>query len=206
MVKVLENTELFESGAATAGTAAKRAKSNLQGDTQHPEVSGVIDKARSSLRDNAQFTTFALPLRFGRIMVSRYESGMAYGSHFDAAFIDGVRTDLSFTLFLSDPASYRGGELAIYSPAGSQEVKLPAGCVVVYPSDTLHAVKPVEEGTRLAVVGWLQSRIKSAEQRQLLYELTQATTQADAATDIDSHAITQLRHVRNNLLRMWSSN
>lgn len=206
MVKVLENAELYGSGAATVGAAAKRAKSNLQGDTQHPEVRGVIDKARSGLREHPQFETFALPLKFGRVMLNRYEPGMAYGSHFDAAFIDGVRTDLSFTLFLSDPGSYRGGELAIYSPAGSQEVKLPAGCAVVYPSDSLHAVKPVEEGTRLAVVGWVQSRIQSAEQRQLLFELTQATTQADAATDIDSHAITRLRHVRNNLLRMWSTN
>ena len=201
----MDNTELFESGAATAGANAKRAKSNLQGSRQHPEVSGVIDKARSSLQEHALFAAFALPLKFSRLMVSCYEPGMAYGSHFDAAFIDGVRTDLSFTIFLSAPETYRGGELAIYSSAGSQQVKLPAGCAVVYPSDTLHEVKPVEEGTRLAVVGWVQSRIKNSEQRQLLFELTQATTAAAAAANVNSHAITQLRHVGNNLLRMWSS-
>ncbi len=203
LVSLLEDPELFESGSLTAGRSAKQIKSNLQGSKRHPEISGVVDKVREALAQNAEFKRIAIPARIGRVMVSRYEPGMSYGTHFDDAFIDGVRTDLSFTVFLSDPESYIGGALELTTPTGSQAIKLPAGCAVVYPSDQLHAVQPVTEGVRLAVVGWVQSRVRSAEQRQLLYELASAT-ETLAATNEDEPAITQLRFVRNNLIRMWS--
>lgn len=202
LVSLLENPELFESGAATAGRAAKKIKSNLQGTARHPEISRVVDKVRDELTSNPVFKRIAIPARIGRVMVSRYEPGMAYGTHFDDAFIDGVRTDISFTVFLSDPESYTGGELELSSPTGTQAIKLPAGCAIVYPSVHLHAVRPVTAGVRLAVVGWVQSRVRSPEERELLYELATAT-EAVAAAGADDSDLTRLRYVRNNLMRMW---
>lgn len=203
MVELLGAADLFESGARTAGRTAKQAKSNLQGDPSHPEIAGVIEKVRTDLSQQALFKQIALPRRFARVMVSRYEPGMTYGAHFDDAFIDGVRTDLSFTVFLTQPDSYVGGELQLITPTGEQAIKLPAGCAIVYPSDQLHAVLPVTEGVRLAVVGWVQSRVPSAQHRQLLFELHQ-TTESLAAQDASPESILQLRHVHNNLLRLWA--
>ncbi len=207
-VKVLGDDSLYEAGKRTAGRAARQRKHNLQAIADKPEVTRIVASVREALGQHTLFQRFAVPARIGRVMVSRYEPGMTYGAHFDDAFIDGVRTDLSFTLFLSEPDSYRGGELELYTPMGSQALKLPPGCALVYPSDQLHAVRPVEDGMRLAVVGWVQSRVRAAAQRQLLFELTQATGEVQGAAEggtgeLDT-ALTQLRLVRNNLLRLWA--
>ncbi len=203
-MKVLDNAELFESGSRTAGRAAKSIKHNLQALNDTPEVARMLKQVREDLSKHGTFKSFAVPAKLGRVMISRYEPGMTYGTHFDDAFIEGVRTDLSFTLFLSEPDSYEGGELELTTPSGSQAIKLPAGCAIVYPSDHLHAVLPVSSGVRLTVVGWVQSRIKSSEQRQLLYELGDVTRQIEASSNTTSDALTRLKFVRNNLLRMWS--
>ncbi|MEM9621680.1 MAG: Fe2+-dependent dioxygenase, partial [Pseudomonadota bacterium] len=193
--------ELYESGAATAGQTAKLRKQNLQALHSKPEVAGVLRQARDDLSKHNLFRQFAIPAKLGRMIVSRYEPGMAYGTHFDDAFIDGIRTDLSVTLFLSDPDSYVGGELELTTASGTQAIKLPSGCAIVYPSDHLHAVLPVTDGMRLAVVGWVQSRIKSGEQRQLLFDLAGAIQDLDPSS---GDALTRLKLVRNNLLRMWA--
>ena len=203
-MKVLDNAELFESGSRTAGRAAKSKKHNLQALNDTPEVARMLKQVREDLSKHSTFKTFAVPAKLGRVMISRYEPGMNYGTHFDDAFIEGVRTDLSFTLFLSEPDTYEGGELELTTPSGSQAIKLPAGCAIVYPSDHLHAVLPVSSGVRLTVVGWVQSRIKSVEQRQLLYELGDVTREIEASSNTTSDALTRLKFVRNNLLRMWS--
>ena len=127
---------------------------------------------------------------------------MEYGTHFDDAFIAGVRTDISFTLCLSEMDEYDGGELELVTSTGSQAIKLPPGCAVVYPSDHLHGVRPVTKGTRLAVVGWVQSRIRSAAERQMLFELSEATSQIEG--DSAQEGLLRLKYVRNNLLRMWA--
>ena len=204
-VKVLEDDKLFADGERTAGPEARQRKSNLQGLSDTPEVQRIVSEVRESLAKQTLFQRFALPARIGRVLVSRYEPGMTYGAHYDDAFIGGVRTDLSFTVFLSDPESYGGGELELYTPMGSQALKLPAGCAIVYPSNQLHAVLPVTEGVRLAVVGWVQSRVSSAEDRQTLFELAQAAEglgSEDAALRADG--MTRLKMVRNNLLRSWA--
>ena len=201
-VKVLNDAELFESGSRTAGRLAKSQKQNLQALNANPEVQRVLSQVRDDLAKHTVFKQFAVLAKWGRVMVSRYEPGMHYGTHFDDAFIDGVRTDLSFTLFLSQPDSYVGGELQLVTTSGTQAIKLPAGCAIVYPSDHLHAVLPVTEGVRLSVVGWVQSRIKSSEQRQLLFELNDAIDGLGAT--VDEAAKTLLKFARNNLLRMWA--
>ncbi len=203
-VKVLNDAELFESGARTAGRTAKSRKQNLQALNAKPEVARVLQQVREDLAKHSVFNSFAVPAKLGRLMVSRYEPGMHYGTHFDDAFIDGIRTDLSVTLFLSEPDSYAGGELELTTPSGSQAIKLPPGCAIVYPSDHLHAVLPVTQGVRLAVVGWVQSRIRSAEQRQLLFDLANATQALTGEDANNSDALTRLKFVRNNLLRMWA--
>ena len=203
-VKALDDVELFESGTRTAGSTAKSQKQNLQALNARPEVAGMLKQIREDLTRHSVFNSFALPARLGRLTISRYETGMQYGTHFDDAFIDGVRTDLSVTLFLSDPDTYSGGELELTTPSGSQAIKLPSGCAIVYPSDHLHAVLPVTDGVRLAAVGWVQSRIRSSSDRQLLFELHEATQQLEAGGVQNAEALLKLKYVRNNLIRKWS--
>ena len=206
-VKVLGNEALFEGGERTAGRAAKKRKRNLQATSDGPEVRRIVSEAREALNRHSLFQRFAVPERLGRFLVSRYEPGMSYGTHFDEAFIDGLRTDLSCTLFLSDADSYAGGELELQSPMGSQAIKLPAGCALVCPSDQLHAIRPVASGVRLAIVGWVQSRVRGSERRQLLFELAEATNlvqDASGAHESLGTALRQLKLVRNNLLRLWA--
>ena len=201
--ELLKKKDLFESGEVTAGKRARRMKSNLQGRTSAAEISGVTEKIRSVLNKNKLFNNIAIPAKIGRILISRYEAGMKYDVHYDEPFIDRLRTDLSFTVFLTDPDTYVGGELEIDSPSGAQAIKLPAGCAVIYPSVRLHAVLPITDGTRLTAVGWVQSRIRSSEQRQLLFELADTTTRLETS-GAQTSEITSLKHLRNNLLRMWS--
>ena len=201
--ELLKKKDLFESGEVTAGTRARRMKSNLHGRTSAAEISGVTEKIRSVLNKNKLFNNIAIPAKIGRILISRYEAGMKYDVHYDEPFIDRLRTDLSFTVFLTDPDTYVGGELEIDSPSGAQAIKLPAGCAVIYPSDRLHAVLPITDGTRLTAVAWVQSRIRSSEQRQLLFELADTTTRLETS-GAQTSEITSLKHLRNNLLRMWS--
>lgn len=205
-VKILDEPALYESGARTAGSAARGSKANLQAVESNPEVKRVLSQVREDLSKHAQFKTWAIPAKIGRVMVSRYEPGMHYGTHFDDAFIAGTRTDLSFTLFLSDMESYTGGELELVNSTGSQAIKLPAGCAIVYPSDQLHGVRPVTDGVRLAVVGWVQSRIRSSTQRQLLSDLATATRDIENGDDKNDKddAVLRLKYIRNNLLRMWA--
>ena len=200
---LLKKEELFESGKTTAGSRARRTKSNLQGRPDTPEISGVIKKVREALENNALFRAISVPGDIGRVLINRYEPDMKYGSHYDEPFIDGLRTDLSFTLFLSDPSSYAGGELEIDGASGKQAIKLPAGCAVIYPSNSLHGVLPVKKGTRLAAVGWIQSRIRSGEQRTLLFELTNIIKRLEELKTRELE-ITELKNLRNNLLRMWA--
>lgn len=181
---------------------AREVKDNLQAVNSRPEVAAIIDKLRCDLNNADAFRRIALPARFGRIMLNRYEPGMNYGTHFDEAFIDGVRTDISFTLFLNDPDDYTGGELEIVTATGAQAIKLPAGCAIVYPGDRLHRVRPVSKGHRDACVGWVQSRVRSPDQREILFDLAKAIDSVSADTNDD--ALLALRHVRNRLLKRWS--
>ncbi len=193
--------EAFEDGRKTAGWHAKDVKNNEQ--AKGDAAAAVIKMAGDILLQHPVFKAAANPKSFVKLMVSRYRPGMAYGTHVDDALMGGIRTDLSFTLFLAEPDTYEGGALVIEGNDGDTEVKLPAGSLVLYPTTTLHRVEPVTKGERLAVVGWVRSYIRSHEDREILFDLENAIAalrQAGAGrTTMD-----RLLKVRANLLRKWA--
>src|SRR5690606_38146549 len=146
---------------------------------------------------------FAQPKTITRIIVNRYGPGMEYGAHVDDALQGGRRADLSFTLFLSDPADYDGGELILEDPDGQIEVKLGAGDAVLYSTGSLHRVAPVTRGTRLAVAGWVRSLVRRADQRDILFDLDLAARALFEASG-KTPAFDRVMKVRANLLRMWA--
>ena len=191
----------FEDGRKTAGYTARKVKDNLQA-ASGPETDAVLEKARRSLTAHPVFGAVAYPGSFARMIVSRTEGGGQYGDHVDNAIMVGARTDLSFTMFLTPPEDYDGGELTICDRLEERQVKLGQGEVVVYPSTTLHRVEPVTRGARVVVVGWITSLVREANQREVLFDLWQAIARADAAGD--AAQVQLLSKSRSNLLRMWA--
>lgn len=165
----------FVDGKTTASGRARALKENLQLDKQQsPEGKALAKLVKERLLANSTFQRNVRPRHVRDPMFSRYLPGMQYGLHVDRALMGpkrDVRTDVSVTLFLSQPDSYEGGELYMETPFGPQEVKLPAGAAVCYPSTTLHRVNPVTAGERLAAVTWVQSQVRSSEDRELLSDL-----------------------------------
>ncbi|SDN52547.1 PKHD-type hydroxylase [Lutimaribacter pacificus] len=191
----------FEDGSKTAGRIAAQVKDNAQA-TDGADTRAVLETARRALLAHPVFTAMAYPRDFARMIVSRTEGGGQYGDHVDNALMGGARTDLSFTLFLSPPDSYDGGELVIADRVEDRAFKPGQGGAVLYPSDTLHRVAPVTGGTRVVVVGWITSHIRDPRQREILFDLWQAVTAAEAAGDADQ--VQLLSKSRSNLLRMWA--
>ncbi|NRA82414.1 MAG: Fe2+-dependent dioxygenase [Gammaproteobacteria bacterium] len=196
-------------GKTTAGHLALHSKNNSQL-PQDSEVSRQIgDFVLSRLQQQSQFMSAALPNKFYPPMFNCYQDAGNFGNHIDNAIrrspLTGgqVRTDLSMTLFLTEPDSYDGGELVIEDTYGEKRVKLPAGDLILYPSTSMHRVTPVTQGRRLASFFWLQSLIRSDEQRRTLYELDQSIM---ALTQQDSQQVELIRltGVYHNLLRQWS--
>jgi PKHD-type hydroxylase len=191
----------FEDGRETAGFAARLVKNNRQA-TSDRKVETVRNLVEERILGNDLFALAARPKALTSVMFSRYENGMHYGSHVDDALMQGMRTDVSFTLFLSDPESYAGGELVIESASGEDAVKLAAGSLVVYPSTTLHHVSPVTRGERLAAVGWARSFVRDGAHREMLFDLDTARRRMfakdgkTAEYDLVSKSLA-------NLLRMW---
>ena len=191
---------VFADGAATAAGRARSAKRNEQ--ALGGAAKGVIQTAREAILASPLVVAAAQPLAVARIMANRYGEGMEYGAHVDAPYIDGVRTDLSFTLFLSDPESYEGGELVIECAGAEDQIKLAAGALALYPSTSVHRVERVLHGERLAIVGWLKSRIRSTEARMLVYEAER--TCADLAALNAPHEVRdRAANLKNNLLRFF---
>ncbi|MHA7871173.1 MAG: Fe2+-dependent dioxygenase [Hyphococcus sp.] len=193
---------LWRDGKETAAGAARRAKANLQADRTAAPVKGALAKIQNALLANAVFNAAGQPDQVARMLLSRYENGMAYGDHVDAPYIDGVRCDVSFTVFLNDPDDYEGGALVIRNAGGDETVRGPAGSVAVYPSTAVHCVEPVRSGARLACVGWLKSRVKSAADREIIYDVESALADL-AAVEVPASVRDRLANVRNNLLRRF---
>lgn len=191
----------FVSGDSTAGRIARRVKSNLQA-RPGAATEAVLEKARRALLAHPDFQAMAIPKAFASMLVSRTEDGGHYGDHVDNALMGGQRSDLSFTLFLSDPDSYDGGELTMVDTIEDRQFKLGPGAAIVYPSNTLHRVEPVTRGSRLVVVGWVTSRVRDPGQREILFDLANALAGAEAAGDKAQIAL--LMKTRSNLLRMWA--
>jgi PKHD-type hydroxylase len=170
--KVVDRAD-FVDGRSTAGWSAKLVKDNLQA-ADCDEVAALRAFVGTRLLAHPVFALATRPKTIIGPQYSRYETGHAYGAHVDDALIGGVRTDVSFTLFLTDPGSYDGGELIIETSSGEEAFKLPAGSMVSYPSTTLHRVAPVNRGIRLAAVGWVRSFVRDPSRRELLYDLEAA--------------------------------
>jgi PKHD-type hydroxylase len=191
----------FEDGARTAGRTARAVKENLQA-APGAASEAVLTKLRNALAAHPAFQALALPKSFGRMMISRTEGGGHYGDHVDNALMGESRADLSFTLFLAPPETYQGGELTISDRVEDRRFKLGQGEVIVYPSDTLHRVEPVTNGSRLVAVGWVQSWIRDPRQREILFDLWQAIAAAEATGD--ASLVQLLSKSRSNLIRMWA--
>lgn len=199
----LADDALFQDGSSTAGKTARRVKQNLQADPRASTVKGATKLVEKKLLAHRLFKQAALPVRFAKIMFNRYDPGMNYGAHIDDAIINKTRTDLSFTLFLSAPESYTGGELVLRRPDGDDTVKLPSGALYLYPAYSLHYVAPVTEGRRLAAVGWVQSRVRLAEHREILFDLYSALQQLPDNPD-NRPARLQIIKAQNHIMRLWA--
>lgn len=166
----------FRDGRATAGPSARTVKANRQADPDDPGVPALATFVRQALERSALLRAYARPVRWSNLIFSRYGPGEAYGMHMDDSAMraaDGgmLRTDLSFTLFLSEPDACEGGALRLDGLDGERDVKLPAGGLVLYPTGMLHQVTPVSSGERVACVGWIQSLVRRGDQRELLFDL-----------------------------------
>jgi PKHD-type hydroxylase len=196
-------------GRVTAGYQSARAKRNEQLPETHPVARELGALIITALEDNALFVSAALPLRVFPPLFNRYAGGQAFGNHVDNAIrqIGGtplrIRTDLSATLFLADPEEYDGGELVIEDTYGCHSVKLPAGHLALYPATSLHHVRPVTRGARVASFFWVQSMLRDDGQRTVLFDLDTAIQRL--TLDMPDHpAAIQLTAVYHNLLRRWA--
>lgn len=206
--EILDKAEWVD-GRVTAGYQSSQVKDNMQVPENSPAARQIGDMILASLGKNPQFLAAALPLRVFPPLFNRYAGGQSFGTHVDNAIrqVPGtplrIRTDLSATLFLTEPKDYDGGELTIEDTYGIQCVKLPAGHLVLYPATSLHHVKAVTRGARISSFFWIQSLVRDDGQRTILYDLDLATQRI--SRDYPAHAsAVQLTGVYNNLLRQWS--
>jgi len=195
-------------GRATAGYQGAPVKHNRQIAEHSPIARELGDLILAALERHPLFISAVLPNRVYPPLFNRYEGGMAFGSHVDGAvrlLPDGakLRTDVSATLFLSEPQAYDGGELVIEDTYGVQRVKLPAGDMIVYPATSLHQVTPVTRGARVASFFWVQSLVRSDTHRALLFDMDTAIQRLNA-TQADAAARRSLIGCYHNLLRIWS--
>ena len=196
-------------GRVTAGHQSALAKRNRQVPESHPAARELGALVLKALERSPLITTGALPRRIFPPLFNRYEAGETFGAHVDNAVRRvpntpySIRTDLSATLFLSAPDEYDGGELVIEDTYGVHTVKLPAGDVLVYPASSLHHVRPVSRGVRLASFFWMQSMVREDAQRTLLFDLDTAIQKV--AREIPGHsAVVELTSIYHNLLRRWA--
>lgn len=197
-------------GKVTAGAQSALAKHNLQVPEDAPQARALGEQILAALGRNPLFVSAALPLRVFPPLFNRYDAGMKFDEHVDNAirFAKGqnvrYRTDLSATLFLTDPDDYDGGELIIEDTYGEHGVKLAAGDMILYPASSLHRVAPITRGSRWASFFWIQSMVRQAERRALLFDLdrsVQGLTAKLGGADPEVIALTGAYH---NLLRMWA--
>ncbi len=200
----------WEDGRPGAGEQARQVKNNQQLPHDSAPARAIREMVLQGLERQPKFFSATLPKRIFPPRLNRYGGASnAYGNHIDGAVRylpdtgQRVRTDVSCTLFLNDPQDYDGGELCLADTYGEQTVKLPAGDLVIYPGNSLHQVKPVTRGYRLACFFWIESMVRSDEQRRLLYELDMNLL-AIRQQRGESEETTALTGVYHNLLRMWA--
>ncbi len=196
-------------GRVTAGHQSSRAKDNMQIPEGHPAARQLGEMILNALGQNALFISSALPSKVFPPLFNRYSGGQSFGTHVDNAIrqVTGtssrIRTDLSATLFLAYPDEYDGGELVVEDTYGTHSVKLPAGHMVLYPSTSLHHVRPVTRGARVSSFFWIQSMVREDSRRTLLFDLDMAIQRLNR--DVPEHAsAVQFTGVYHNLLRQWA--
>lgn len=202
-IKRLVSRVEFVEGKATAGEWLHKAKNNQQIPWNHPIMQEITGLVMQALGRSDAFMSGAQPRRLAGMLVSRYRPGMSYGLHVDAPIMgepNHVRSDVSFTLFLNEPETYEGGELAFETGSGETAFKLPARSAICYSTGQLHRVRPVEQGERLAVVGWIQSLVRDTAVRELLHDLSTAR-ELLVGQDSASRALELINKTYFNLLR-----
>lgn len=199
----------WRDGAETAGMTAGRVKANLQADLSSRTGAKLRQLLFEAISGHPVLRAAAWPKRFSKLLLSRTEAGGGYGLHVDNALMgmgEGrLRSDLSFSLFLTPPDAYDGGELVIEHPGASQALKPAAGDLVLYPSTSLHRVAPVTAGTRLVCVGWIESLVRDASQREVLFDLENLRSDLARTLDPQAPELLTLAKTIANLLRRWST-
>lgn len=200
----------WQDGRLTAGTQSLEVKRNSQLDPESPVALQLGQAILDRLSQNPLFLSAALPHRILPPMFNRYAQAQTFGVHVDNAIRampltgERLRTDLSMTLFLTEPEEYDGGELVVEDHYGAQVVKLAAGDMVLYPSTSLHQVTPVTRGVRVSAFFWLQSMVRSDPQRAILFDLDQAIQSLAAQGGATTPEAVRLTGIYHNLIRMWS--
>lgn len=195
-------------GNVTAGHQSSQVKFNLQLPEESAEARELGDMVLKALGRNPLFMSAVLPKQVFPPLFNRYDAGMTFGSHVDNAIREHhsgirIRTDISSTLFISEPEEYDGGELIVEDTYGTHAVKLPAGDMIVYPGTSLHNVTPITRGSRIASFFWTQSLIRNDTQRSILFDLDMSIM--GLSKDHPDHAsVVQLTSIYHNLLRQWS--
>jgi PKHD-type hydroxylase len=186
---------------------ANTSKQNLQADSADPKYAESVQVVAGAMARSREFSSFAIPKRIAPPLLCRYEPGMKYGSHADAAIIQlptgKIRSDLSCTVFIGDPSSYEGGELAMVIGNQTLAFKGSAGEAIVYPSTLLHEVVPVRSGQRLVSITFIESHIADQHERMQVHELNEIAAIEGLRMNPESRV--RLDVVRQNLLRMWST-
>lgn len=195
-------------GRVTAGHQAVKAKDNMQLPQDSTAARQLGDMILKALSQNPLFVSAALPLKVYPPMFNRYSGGQSFGTHVDNAIRHAaggvpVRTDLSATLFFAGPEEYDGGELCIEDTYGVKSVKLPAGHMILYPSTSLHHVKPVTRGARVCSFFWMQSMVRDDAKRTIMFDLDSTIQRITREHPDSAHAVV-LTGIYHNLLRQWA--
>lgn len=197
----------WQDGRRTAGTQAARVKNNHQADLTTRTGAALHKTLRDAITSHPVFDAAAQPARLSRLIVSRAGPGEGYGTHIDNVLMGSgdkrMRVDLSFTLFLSDPADYDGGALTIDWAGMVHSMKLDAGSLLLYPSTSLHKVETVTRGERIVCVGWAESLVRSGEQREILFDLANMRAQLASSLPQDAPEQLMLAKINANIRRLW---
>jgi PKHD-type hydroxylase len=196
----------FIDGKTTAGWYAKLVKNNIQLDRSDPYTQELNQIILNALLKNPLFQAAVQPRSIHNLLFSCYEKGMSYDNHVDNSLMGGTnfqRADVSFTIFLNDPADYAGGELVIEGACDDDRYKLQAGSAIVYPSSRIHRVETVTEGKRLVVVGWVQCLVRDASKREILFDLD-TVRRSIFAKEGKTIEFDLLSKSYSNLLRRWA--
>jgi len=199
----------WRDGRTTAGPSARGVKRNLQAVMNAPAARALAGEVQGLLAAHPVLRAAALPRRFSHLLISKTQDGGHYGAHIDNAVMkaasgEAMRSDVSFTLFLTPPGDYDGGELVIHSASGTQEIKGEAGAAVLYPSGTLHEVRPVTRGQRIVCVGWIESMVADCAARETLFDLENLRAALRARLPLQSEELLTLDKAISNLLRRWA--